>query len=145
MENIIIDQLDKKYFRSFISMMEIYQDKKYSDKEILKFEKNLLSWNDFLKVFILRILDKPVGFIFLVKSFSTSSIKNYYYLQDFYIDKDFRSNWLGTYFFQFIINYLKSNDINRLTWITSKDNLRAQKFYSNYKVDKNWLYYKLKI
>jgi len=138
-------ELNDDNFNLFLSLFEDYQEKKLEEFEIKKLKNDIFNSNWFLKVFISFHDNKMVWFMFLVKSYSSYKLKDYYYLQDFFVQKNYRSKWFWTKMFEYLINFSKKNNLPRLTWMTNQKNLKAQKFYDNYDVDKTWLFYKLNI
>lgn len=142
LEFIKVDSTDR--FSDFLSLYEM-STRNLSLEEINKFQDTVLDKSSITTILLAKIGWVCIGFSILIESYSTTLLEKTYYLEEFYILKSYRSQWYGTIFFNYLQSYAKNNHIARIEWSTGKDNTKAQKFYSQYAADDNWLFYKLKI
>jgi GNAT superfamily N-acetyltransferase len=84
-----------------------------------------------------------IWFIILIQSYSSTLLKDTSYIEEFYISKDYRSQWYWSLFFSYLTDYAKQNNISRIEWSTHTTNESAKNFYSKYGVDDKWIFYKM--
>lgn len=70
-----------------------------------------------------------VGFSLYFYNFSTFQVKPGLYIEDVYIDEDYRSLGYGTEFFNHYINMAKEKNCGRVEWICLDWNTDAIAFY----------------
>ena len=138
--------LEKKYdFLKFVDIFKLYSDNDLSSNDLKSFENKVFDKDSIITIILAEVSNKIVWFMLLIDSYSTSHFKDILYLQDLYVDSSFRNNWVATKLFSYLEDYCKVNWIPRIDWSTHRENEIAQKFYKNYKVDNNWIYYKMNI
>lgn len=142
--NISILQ-NKEKFSDFLLLYNELQDKKPSKKVISQLQKDIFLKNSPLEV-ILAYLDKePIGLMIVIQSYSSTLAKKTFYLEEFYIRKEKQGMRFGKKLFQYLIDFSRRQKVARIEWSTRKTNKKAKKFYKNYNIDNDWIFYKLKV
>jgi GNAT superfamily N-acetyltransferase len=93
-------------------------------------EKEIFDKKHAIVVFILEN-EKEVGFALFFKNFSTFLGKAGLYLEDLYIKPEYRGKGYGKAVFEFLANFAKENDMERIDWWCLDWNKKANDFYLN--------------
>ncbi len=88
---------------------------------------------------VVEIAQEIVGFALYYYRYSTWKGKCLY-LEDFYIQDQYRSNGIGSQLFEEVINFAKQQDCKLVTWQVLDWNTEAIKFYERKgaAIDKTW-------
>lgn len=73
--------------------------------------------------------DKLAGMVSLLYTVSTALGSRVAVLEDMIVDPSYRKQGIGTKLIQYALEDGKSNGCKRVTLLTDKENLKAQKFY----------------
>lgn len=96
------------------------------------FDNNLESCiknSPYIEGFVFTIENKIIGYGIIAKSFSTEFGGECIWIEDIYLEKDFRGQGFGTKF----INYVKENYRGKILRLEAeKDNLHALTTYKNF-------------
>ncbi len=94
------------------------------------------------KVFALLIEQNsvPIGYAIYFYSYSTFVGRHGLYLEDFYIQENFRRQGIGKQIFQYLIDLANQEQLGRMEWVVLKWNELAKSFYNQYnaKVMDEW-------
>lgn len=145
MKNLELRKLNNFDFDEFVKIFNIYQKKVFTKEEENKFKNELFSKCSKINIFISVYNNKIVWFILVLKSYSTYELKETLHLEDFFILEEYRNKWIWRKLFNYLQGYWKQEGYSRITWVTRKNNEKAQKLYNKYETDHNRIYYKMKI
>ncbi|MDN3399412.1 GNAT family N-acetyltransferase [Psychrobacter sp. APC 3426] len=82
-----------------------------------------------LTIFVVESNNKLMGYMSVIKQFSTWDMDWYLYLDCLYLNEETRGQGIGMELMQKIKLFSQENNINTIQWQTPKDNLSAIKFY----------------
>ena len=95
---------------------------------------------------IIRHEETAVGFSTVYFGFSSTRAEKVGILNDVYITVMNRRNGLGRKLIEHALNEIRSRGINRLQWLTMKNNKEAQRLYDSFKPEMSeWFYYSIDI
>jgi len=80
-------------------------------------------------IFVVTINDNLVGYMSVIKQFSTWDMDWYLYLDCLYLKEETRGQGMGFKLMQKLKNFAKENEIHTIQWQTPKDNFSAIEFY----------------
>jgi ribosomal protein S18 acetylase RimI-like enzyme len=80
-------------------------------------------------IFVVLSNDKLVGYMSVIKQFSTWDMDWYLYLDCLYLNEETRGHGIGLKLMQQLKTFAKENMIPTIQWQTPKDNLPAIEFY----------------
>ncbi len=80
-------------------------------------------------IFVVDFNDKLVGYMSIIKQFSTWDMDWYLYLDCLYLTKETRGLGVGLKLMQKLKAFAKENMIKTIQWQTPKDNIMAIEFY----------------
>jgi len=80
-------------------------------------------------IFVVYSNNKLVGYMSMIKQFSTWDMDWYLYLDCLYLSEETRGHGIGFKLMQQLKDFAKKNMINTIQWQTPKDNLPAIEFY----------------
>jgi GNAT superfamily N-acetyltransferase len=75
--------------------------------------------------------NKPVGFVVFFYNFSTFMGRPGIYIEDFYVDSEFRGNGIGTLMLAFIAKLAIERKCGKLEWMVLEWNEPSINFYKN--------------
>lgn len=75
---------------------------------------------------------RVIGMVSLLHTVSTAEGGIAVMLEDFVVSPSFRRQGIGTKLMQAALSYCKENHVSRITLLTDRDNLRAQRFYAQF-------------
>ena len=89
--------------------------------------------------------DKVIGYAIYFFNYSTFTGKHGLYLEDFYVDEQYRGQGIGQQVFNELKGIAKENDCGRMEWIVLDWNKPAIRFYElqDAKPLKGWTVYRL--
>ena len=125
-----VNQNDKEF------LFEMF-DKFYASEAVLhpidrSFYQNtfdeIMQSDRYLEVYIIEYENFPVGYAMLSKSFSPEAGGKIIWIEEIYIEPDYRSKGLGKAFFEFVENKYQGH-IKRLRLEAEPDNKRAVELY----------------
>jgi ribosomal protein S18 acetylase RimI-like enzyme len=82
-----------------------------------------------LTIFVVESNNTLVGYMSVIKQFSTWDMDWYLYLDCLYLNEEARGQRIGLMLMQKLKFFSQENKINTIQWQTPKDNLPAIKFY----------------
>lgn len=82
-----------------------------------------------LTIFVVESDNKLIGYMSVIKQFSTWDMDWYLYLDCLYLNKETRGQGIGMKLMQKLKLFSQKHKINTIQWQTPKDNLSAIKFY----------------
>lgn len=82
-------------------------------------------------IFVVESNNKIVGYMSVIKQFSTWDMDWYLYLDCLYLTEETRGQGVGFKLMQQLKSFAQQNMINTIQWQTPKDNLLAIAFYQN--------------
>lgn len=138
--NVITVKNDEN-FESFIKLFS--QPDGIWEKEIEKFREDVFKEKSIITLLLASSGNIEIWFMILIQSYSSTLLKDTAYIEEFYISKDYRSQWYWSRFFSYLMDYAKQNNISRIEWSTHSTNEWAKNFYSKYEVDDKWIFYKM--
>ena len=80
-------------------------------------------------IFVVESNNKLLGYMSVIKQFSTWDMDWYLYLDCLYLTKETRGQGIGLKLMQKLKHFAKENMINTIQWQTPKDNFTAIEFY----------------
>jgi ribosomal protein S18 acetylase RimI-like enzyme len=80
-------------------------------------------------IFVIHSNDKLVGYMSVIKQFSTWNMGWYLYLDCLYLTEETRGKGIGLKLMNKLKAFAKENMINTIQWQTPKDNVLAIEFY----------------
>lgn len=80
-------------------------------------------------IFVVHSNGKLVGYMSVIKQFSTWDMDWYLYLDCLYLNEETRGHGIGLKLMQQLKAFAKENIISTIQWQTPKDNLPAIEFY----------------
>ena len=146
----MIEKVTYNNFEELLSLMEAYQTF-YRVNDIDK-EKNRSHFSRFLDdnsrgiLHIIRADGKAVGFYTLYYGFSSSRAQEVGILNDLYVLPEYRCRGYAKRLINHAIDEVKSRGINRIQWLTARDNGKAQQLYDSLGATKSeWYFYAMEI
>ena len=82
-----------------------------------------------ITIFVVESDNKLLGYMSIIKQFSTWDMDWYLYLDCLYLTKETRGQGVGLKLMQKLKVFSKENKINKIQWQTPKDNYSAIEFY----------------
>ena len=82
-----------------------------------------------LSIFVVEYRQQLLGYMSVIKQFSTWDMDWYLYLDCLYLAEELRGQGVGEKLMQYLKNYAIDNDINHVQWQTPINNLPAIGFY----------------
>jgi len=82
-----------------------------------------------IDIFVVEDNQKLLGYMSIIKQFSTWDMDWYIYLDCLYLTEETRGQGLGFKLMEYLKEYAKENNINQVQWQTPVSNLPAIKFY----------------
>lgn len=98
------------------------------------------------EAFVLYYEGNPIGYCLFFKSFSTFLCKTGIYLEDVYVDPNYRNKGLGKEVFYQLALIAKENDYKRVEWVCLDWNEPSIRFYEDVigaNAQKEWLRFQL--
>jgi GNAT superfamily N-acetyltransferase len=118
------------------------------EKEVIADEKTLAAelfdWKRAQVLFILKDR-KEIGYALYFYNFSTFVGHSGLYLEDLYIDEEYRDQGIGRATFRHLASLAEKEDCGRMEWVCLDWNTHAQKFYESLgaEAQKEWWIYRL--
>ena len=78
-----------------------------------------------------EINSKPIGFALYCTTFSTFKGKQTLYLEDLFIDEEYRGLGYGKLFFKELLEIAKSSNAGRMEWVCLDWNINSINFYKH--------------
>lgn len=97
-------------------------------------------------LFILKHEEKAIGFVTIYFGFSSVRAEEVGILNDLYVLPDYRGEGHGKTLIYHAIETVKNTGINRIQWLTAKNNEIARKTYDSFNANKSeWYVYSMDI
>ncbi len=142
----MIEEVTKKNINELLPLITEYQ--KFYGMEFIDNEKNRLFFSQFLNnhengvLHLYRANEKAIGFTTIYKGFSSTRAEVVGILNDLYVHPSYRGKGYGKELISHAFKVAKSMGFSRLQWLTSQDNIEAQKLYSITGADRSsWFFY----
>jgi len=142
----MIEQITEKNFEEVLPLIRAYQE--FYCVEHISEDKNRHHFSRFLNdnsrgvLFLIRDSEKAVGFTTLYFGFSSTRAEEVGILNDLYILPEHRNKAYGKKLIQHAMAAVKLRGINRIQWLTAKNNSLAQKLYEGFDINKSeWYFY----
>ena len=149
MENINIrsaDISDAKTILSFITDLAIYEK---AEHEVIATEETIqntiFSEKSHVKALICEYNNKPIGFAVYFFNYSTWLAKSGLYLEDLYIDPEYRGNGAGKLMLKKMAEIAIENNCGRFEWSCLDWNKPARDFYKSIGAEEQseWIGYRM--
>ncbi|MDL2211294.1 GNAT family N-acetyltransferase [Erysipelotrichaceae bacterium OttesenSCG-928-M19] len=137
---------DAKMVYHYINQLAIYE--KMPDDvtgTISDLEKNIWD-NNYAQVMLAFFNNEPVGFCLYFINFSTFTCKGVLYLEDVYIDEEYRNRGFGREIFYQLACLAKEKDCTRFEWVCIDWNEPSIRFYEDVigaKAHPEWIRFRL--
>lgn len=142
---ISIQPLQHLHFNQWLALWQSYL--KFYKAEMSRIQ-SITSWNRITNpaqqdLFGFGIFkeDQLVGFVHLVSHPSTWTSLPYCYLQDLYVDENYRQQGLARQLIEYVYAYCKE-DFDRVYWLTHETNQTAQYLYDRIASKTGFIQYK---
>ena len=112
-----------------IADFEKLLDKVVTNEDILK--KSLFGERPYAEALIAEVEGNPVGFIVFYHNFSTFLGKQGFYIEDIFVDLDWRGKGIGKAMFLYCAKLARERDCDRMEWVALKWN-PACEFYEHF-------------
>lgn len=99
----------------------------------------MLSADLTMRCWVAVINDKPVGLVHLILHPSTFSLLPDAYLEDLFVDSNYRKHGVGRALLQEVINTGHEEGWRKLYWNTAADNHAAQSLYRKVATQTSWV------
>jgi len=94
--------------------------------------------------FLCEINTQVAGFATLYTTFSTLRAQKAMVMNDLFVDPQYRRNGVGSALMTQCRDYVRQNGFAFMEWVTSRDNLTAQRFYeSQGAAQSDWVTYSM--
>jgi len=142
----VIEEVTEKNFNEVLPLIMEYQE--FYGVESIDNEKNRLFFSQFANnhengiLHIYRSDGKAIGFTTIYKGFSSTRAEIVGVLNDLYVQPSCRGKGYGKELISHAFKVAKSMGFARLQWLTSQDNIEAQKLYNNSGANRSsWFFY----
>ena len=136
---------DAKLVLHYINAIAEYEEMSNVVEATLEdIEKNIFD-NNRAEVLIAEVNGKPIGFALYFFNFSTFVGKPGVYLEDLFIDKEYRGRGYGKEIFKVLAKVAKENDCGRMEWVCLDWNEPSLKFYNSLGAEQKneWIIHRL--
>lgn len=116
----------------FIKLLAEYE--KLSDEVVATealLEQKLFGEHQYAEVVLAYYKDKPVGFALFFHNFSTFTGRPGIYLEDLFVEEQYRGKGIGTSLLSFLAKLTTERDCARLDWAVLDWNTPSIKFYKS--------------
>ncbi|MFW2176364.1 MULTISPECIES: GNAT family N-acetyltransferase [unclassified Moraxella] len=86
-----------------------------------------------------------VGFVHVVLHPNTWNTTDCCYLEDLYVSDSVRGKGVGRQLIEFVYDFAKQKDCNRVYWVTNKTNITAQRLYDKVAKKMDFIQYRYNI
>lgn len=120
---------DSETIFEYINKLATYEkmlDEVTGSVELIK--KNIFE-NHYANSLIISYEEKVVGFAVFFYGFSTFTTKGTLYLEDVFVDEEYRHKGIGFKVFEFLANHAKEKDLTRFEWVCLDWNQPSIDFY----------------
>lgn len=129
----------------FIKLYKKCQESSMKDSDIEKFKQDILQDNSIITILLVQNNKISIWFTILIDSYSTTLLSKTYYLEEFFIDVDYRRKGFWKKIFYYLQEFSKKNNRARIEWSTHKNNRSARNFYKGFDIEEDWIFYKMNI
>lgn len=149
-KNLLVQSFSEKYIDQFVNVLDEYREFcgfDVSPKVTKEFFNNLHKENKAATFIAISEKDEVMGFVNLYPSYSTLSLRKIWILNDLGVSSKFRRLGVAQALVKKSIEFAKESDAIRIELKTAKNNLNAQKLYSElgFETDQNNIYYRVPI
>lgn len=149
MEKLLIKEASKQDLEAMLELVKelaIYEDMEDELKASQKdYEKNIFE-EGYAKALVLFIDGKMIGYAIYFFTFSSFLGHGGLYLEDLYIQPNFRKKGYGKAVFKYLAQICKEKNLKRLEWVCLHENQLGIDFYTSLKaqnLSKTWRTYRL--
>ncbi|MAB91643.1 MAG: GNAT family N-acetyltransferase [Planctomycetes bacterium] len=99
--------------------------------------EKVLNNNNIGNIFVAKKNEKIIGMVILLYTVSTAMGERVALLEDMVVSPNERESGIGSMLLDHAIKYANENGCKRITLLTDKMNIRAQKFYKQHKFNRS--------
>ena len=99
--------------------------------------KKILSNNNIGNIFVAKKNEKIIGMVIILYTMSTALGEQVPLLEDMIVSPDERELGIGSMLLDHVVKYATKKGCKRITLLTDKTNIRAQKFYKQHKFNRS--------
>ena len=99
--------------------------------------EKILNNNNIGNIFVAKKNEKIIGMVILLYTVSTAMGERVALLEDMVVSPNERESGIGSMLLDHAIKYANENGCKRITLLTDKMNIRAQKFYKQHKFNRS--------
>jgi ribosomal protein S18 acetylase RimI-like enzyme len=99
--------------------------------------KKILSDNNIGNIFVAKKNEKIIGMVIILYTMSTALGEQVALLEDMIVSPDERELGIGSMLLDHVVKYATKKGCKRITLLTDKTNIRAQKFYKQHKFNRS--------
>ena len=99
--------------------------------------KKILSNNNIGNIFVAKKNEKIIGMVIILYTMSTALGEQVALLEDMIVSPDERELGIGSMLLDHVVKYATKKGCKRITLLTDKTNIRAQKFYKQHKFNRS--------
>lgn len=140
--DFILVQSDNE-FEEFIKLYKKWQESSMKGSDVEKFKQDIFQDNAIITILLAQHNKISIWFTILIDSYSTTLLSKTYYLEEFFIDVDYRRQWYWKKIFCYLQEFSKKNNRARIEWSTHENNTAARNFYQGFGVEEDWIFYKM--
>lgn len=126
---IDLEQIEKsQWFALWQEYLKFYQSA-ISDEVSEHTWQRLTQLNSQMYGFAAVLEDKVVGIVHMIEHDSCWTVRPYAYLQDLFIDPNYRRQGIANHLIQHVYGIAKQRNCDRVYWLAQQDNHTARRLY----------------
>ena len=127
--------VSKDNFDAFFSLIEELADFEHLSKPSSEAKQRLFvdctEHNSRIEAYLIYSGKKTIGYTIIFYSYSSFLAKPSLYLEDIYVQPEFRSKGIGSFIMKFLAKKALNSGCGRMEWVVLDWNTSAQVFYKN--------------
>ena len=127
--------VSKENFDAFFSLIEELADFEHLSKPSFEAKQRLFidctESNSRIEAYLIYSEKKTIGYTIIFYSYSSFLAKPSLYLEDIYVQPEFRSKGIGAFIMKFLAKKAMNSGCGRMEWVVLDWNTSAQIFYEN--------------
>ncbi|MEF8878864.1 MAG: GNAT family N-acetyltransferase [Candidatus Thermoplasmatota archaeon] len=124
-----VDYDNFEFFTDLIKKLAHYEKQNPPDRDALKRLKQDYFDNRRFKAFLARYGEEYVGYVIFFMTYSSYLAKPTLYIEDIFVDKEYRRRGIGQKMFDFCVKQAEKHDCGRMEWCVYNWNQSAIDFY----------------